>query len=76
MPARTVGVTPSCSQMTAGKTANDSRFAIGSSRFGRGRTDIRSAAATITGIIAMKNAMKSRASSKPQAVALARPPSN
>ena len=61
-PASTVGVTPSCSQITAGKTAYDRRFAIGSSRFGRGRTVMRSTAATITGIHAMKNAMKSLAS--------------
>src|SRR5437899_2567273 len=35
-PATTVGVSPSCSQITAGKTAYDRRFARGSTRLGRG----------------------------------------
>ena len=75
-PARTVGVTPSCSQITAENTPYDRRFAIGRRRLGLGRTLMRSTAATITGIHAMKNAMKSAASSNPHAVAFARPPSN
>ena len=75
-PAWTTGVVPSCSQMTAGKTANESSEASGSTRLGRGRTARRIAMAASTGSIMITNATGSTASAKPQPAEFARPPSN
>src|SRR5207302_2444834 len=68
-------VQPCVSQIEAGQTAKVSSAATGRSRRGRGRTAHRRTAAATSGIAATALAAGSTASSTPQPVAFARPPS-